>query len=151
MNKLTVINFSYTFREYFTTYIYYTIKSRSFKIWILWNKTFIFTLGGDDNLPTQLQRYKFAQGNTAKSVQRETWTENWRRQGVAKRRTRQNLGSTGAPKCILYEDLINEYNPSVHDSIVAIVECSYMFRLLQIDHHQSAYQVYKKILSSNYM
>jgi hypothetical protein len=46
---------------------------------------------------------------------------------------------------------MNEYNPSVHNFSEAIVDCSYMFRLLQSDHHQAVYQKYKKISSGTYM
>jgi hypothetical protein len=40
--------------------------------------------------------------------------------------------------------IIKEYNASMHNFTVAIVEYSYMFWLLQSNHHQAVYQKYKK-------
>ena len=40
--------------------------------------------------------------------------------------------------------MIKEYNASMHNFNVAIVGCSYMFRLLKCNHHQAVYQMYKK-------
>jgi len=35
---------------------------------------------------------------------------------------------------------IKEYNPSLHILHVAILDFTYMFRLLQSNHHQAVYQ-----------
>jgi len=40
--------------------------------------------------------------------------------------------------------MIKEYNPSMHNFNVAIVDCRYLFRLLENNHHQTVYQTYKK-------
>jgi hypothetical protein len=45
---------------------------------------------------------------------------------------------------VFLKHVINEYNPSMHSFNVAIVECCYMFRLLQSNHSQALYQKYKK-------
>jgi hypothetical protein len=42
------------------------------------------------------------------------------------------------------EFLNTEYNPSKHNLNVVIVDCSYMFQLLQSDHHHAVYQKCKK-------
>jgi hypothetical protein len=42
------------------------------------------------------------------------------------------------------EFLNTEYNPSKQKCNVAIVDCSYMFRLLQNNHHQAVYQTCRK-------
>ena len=39
---------------------------------------------------------------------------------------------------------MKEYNPSLHNFNLAIVDCSYMFRLLQSNHHQAVYQKVKQ-------
>ena len=40
--------------------------------------------------------------------------------------------------------ILKEHNPSMHIFNVAVVDCSYMFWLLQSDHHQDVYQKCKK-------
>jgi len=40
--------------------------------------------------------------------------------------------------------ILKEYNPSMHNFNVAVVDCSCMFRLLQSNHHQTVYQKCKK-------
>ena len=40
--------------------------------------------------------------------------------------------------------MLKEYNPSMHNFNVAIVDCNYMFQQLQSNHHQTVYQTCKK-------
>jgi hypothetical protein len=39
---------------------------------------------------------------------------------------------------------IQEHNPSMHNFNAAFVDCRYLFRLFQSDHHQAVYKNYKK-------
>ena len=48
----------------------------------------------------------------------------------------------GIPSLFL-KCIIKEYNLLVNNFKVEIVDCSYMFRLLQSNHHQAVYQKYK--------
>jgi len=36
--------------------------------------------------------------------------------------------------------VIKEYNPSIYNFNVEILDCSYMFRVLQNNHHQAVYE-----------
>jgi len=40
--------------------------------------------------------------------------------------------------------VVKEFNPSIHNFNVEVVDCSYMFRVLQNNHHQFVYEKCKK-------
>jgi hypothetical protein len=125
------------------------IRTRSFKIWILGNNTLYLNFGWIRQLLHSTTETKVGSGYWSK--QRWERKPNRKMTETSNGRTKDPAepGEHGGPKSTLYENLINEYNPSVYNISVAIVGCSYMFRLLQGNHHQAVNQKYKKISSSN--